>query len=113
MFDKIPDLTLGVSVFDERGRYIYRTLHTDIDEYYNDKLKIGNNTLMAVIPTSYLTSGLYTVQLDVSRHNSNWIVNPFNEQEMTLTFIVDQSSMFSQMHSTGAMIAPKIEWKIL
>ncbi len=113
LFDKIPDLTMGVSVFDERGRYIYRTLHTDIDEYYNDKLKIGNNTLMAVIPTSYLTSGLYTVQLDVSRHNSNWIVNPFNEQEMTLTFIVDQSSMFSQMHSTGAMIAPKIEWKIL
>jgi hypothetical protein len=113
MLDKIPDLTIGVSLFDERGRYIYRTLHTDLDEYYNDKLKVGNNVLQAVIPTEYLKSGLYNVQLDISRHNSSWIVDPFNEQEMTLTLVVDQSSIFSQMHSTGALIAPKIEWKLL
>jgi hypothetical protein len=113
LIDKISDLTIGISLFDERGRYIYRTLHTDLDEYYNDKLKVGNNVLQAVIPTEYLKSGLYNVQLDISRHNSNWIVDPFNEQEMTLTLLVDQSSMFSQMHSTGALIAPKTEWKLL
>ena len=113
LFDKISDLTIGISLFDERGRYIYRTLHTDLDEYYNDKLKVGNNVLQAVIPTEYLKSGLYNVQLDISRHNSSWIVDPFNEQEMTLTLVVDQSSIFSQMHSTGALIAPKIEWKLL
>ena len=113
LFDKISDLTIGISLFDERGRYIYRTLHTDLDEFYNDKLKVGNNVLQAVIPTEYLKSGLYNVQLDISRHNSSWIVDPFNEQEMTLTLVVDQSSIFSQMHSTGALIAPKIEWKLL
>jgi lipopolysaccharide transport system ATP-binding protein len=113
LIDKISDLTIGISLFDERGRYIYRTLHTDLDEYYNDKLKVGNNVLQAVIPTEYLKSGLYNVQLDISRHNSSWIVDPFNEQEMTLTLVVDQSSIFSQMHSTGALIAPKIEWKLL
>jgi hypothetical protein len=113
LFDKISDLTIGISLFDERGRYVYRTLHTDLDEYYNDKLKVGNNVLQAVIPTEYLKSGLYNVQLDISRHNSSWIVDPFNEQEMTLTLVVDQSSIFSQMHSTGALIAPKIEWKLL
>ena len=113
LYEIISDLTIGVSIFDERGRYIYRTLHTDIDEYYNQKLKIGNNVLRAVLPVDCLKSGLYNVQLDASRHNANWIVDPFNEQESTLSFIVDQSSVFSQMQSTGAVIAPRVEWKLV
>ena len=107
----ILDLTLGVSVFDERNRYIYRTLHTDADEDYNKKLKVGHNVLRAKLPTNFLQSGLYNVQIDASRHNAHWIYDPFNETESTLTFIIDQSSLFSQMHSTGAIIAPKVEWK--
>ena len=108
----IPDLTIGVSVFDERNRYIYRTLHTDLDENYNMKLKMGHNVLRAKLPIEFLQSGLYNVQLDASRHNAHWIYDPFNETESTLTFIVDQSGVFSQMHSTGAIIAPKAEWEM-
>lgn len=110
LLKEIPDLTLGVSIFDERNRYIYRTLHTDIDDEYNKRLKIGNNVIRAVIPVSYLQSGLYYVRLDASLHNAEWIINPFNENESVLTFIVNQSGAFSHMHASSALIAPKIKW---
>jgi lipopolysaccharide transport system ATP-binding protein len=113
LLNEIPDMTLGVSVFDERGRYIYRTLDIDIDDDFNKKLKLGHNLIRAELPTDILRSGLYNVQLDASRHNTNWLYDPYNETESTLTFIVDKTSSFSKMFSTSAVVAPRIEWKVM
>ena len=110
---EISDITIGFSVFDEKGRYLFRSLHTDVDDSFNKKLKIGNNILKATIPVDFLRTGLYNVVLDISRYNASWIVNPFNETERVLTFRKDQSETFSPMHSTSAMIAPKILWGVV
>ena len=108
--EKISDLTLGVSLFDERGRYIYRALQIDTNEYFNNQLRLGHNTIKAKIPIDYLKSGMYNVVLDASRHNARWIIDPFNEREKVLSFNVSQSDIFSQMHSTGAVISPRVKW---
>ena len=113
LLHEFPDMTLGVSVFDERGRYVYRTLDIDVDDNFNKKLKVGHNMIQAMLPTDILCSGLYTVQLDASRHNTNWLFDPYNETESTLTFIVDQTGSFSKMFSTSAVVAPRIEWKVI
>ena len=109
----IPDLTVGVSIFDERGQYVYRSLLTDLDETINSKLIIGKNRISATLPIDFLRSGNYTIALDASRHNSSWIIDPYNDTEHILSFRKDQSDVFSTMHSTSGIIAPKVEWAIL
>ena len=106
------DLTIGISLFDSHGRNIYRTLHTDIDEKINNFQKLGKNTLRAKLNTDILLSGTYNVVLDASRHNSTWIVNPYEEKEIVLTFYKDQSQNLSTLHSSQSIVNPITEWKL-
>ena len=110
---EFPDMVIGVSVFDEQGRYIYRTLDIDVDDEFNRKLKVGRNLIRAKLPIDMLRSGLYNVQIDASRHNVNWLYDPYNETESTLTFIVDRTESFSKMFSTSAMVAPRVKWELV
>jgi len=50
--------------------------------------------------------------LDVSRHNSTWIVNPYEEKEIVLTFNKDQSQNLSTLHSSQSIVNPITEWKL-
>ena len=113
LLKEIPDMTIGVSVFDERGRYIYRALNIDVDDEFNKNLKIGRNIIRAKLPIDMLRSGLYNVQIDASRHNVNWLFDPYNETESTLTFIVDRTKSFSKMFSTSAVVAPRVKWELV
>ena len=110
---EFPDMVIGVSVFDEQGRYIYRTLNIDVDDEFNRKLKVGRNLIRAKLPIDMLRSGLYNVQIDASRHNVNWLYDPYNETESTLTFIVDRTKSFSKMFSTSAVVAPRVKWELV
>lgn len=104
------DYTIGISLFDNRGRYVYRSLHTDLDSHTNAFLHKGMNKLEAELPIYFLESGSYNVVLDVSRHNSSWIVNPFIEKERVISFFMDSTSVFSEMHSTSAVVSPVATW---
>ncbi len=106
------DLTIGIQVFNEVGKSVYRTLQIDKNQNFNDLLHIGHNVLRAQLPIDFLRSGEYNVILDASHHNNGWIVNPNNEREYVLTFTKDQSASFSQMHSTASVIAPKVDWSL-
>lgn len=110
---EFPDMVIGVSIFDEQGRYIYRTLNIDVDDEFNRKLKVGRNLIRAKLPIDMLRSGLYNVQIDASRHNVNWLYDPYNETESTLTFIVDRTASFSKMFSTAAIVAPRVKWELV
>lgn len=106
------DVTIGISLFDEQGHYVYRSLHTDINPLINNLQRIGKNILMARLNTDILKSGKYRVVLDSSFHNLSWVSNPFEETERVLMFTKDQSSSFSPMQATTGITNPKIVWKL-
>jgi lipopolysaccharide transport system ATP-binding protein len=106
------NLTIGISLFDEKGHYIYRALHTDLDSSKNKYLKIGKNKLKAIIETKILNSGTYRVVLDVSLYNISWIVNPYEEYKRVLTFTKEKNTSFSTMQTTSALITPTINWSL-
>lgn len=106
------DITLGVSVYNEAGKLIYRTLDTDVDEKFNERFKVGRNVMFAHIPTAYLKPGQYMVTVDASYHNNGWIIDPNVETDCVVSFIKEPNKQFSAMQSTGALIAPVIGWQI-
>ena len=106
------DITLGVSVYNEAGKLIYRTLDTDVDEKFNERFKVGRNVMSARIPTAYLKPGQYMVTVDASYHNNGWIIDPNVETDCVVSFIKEPNRQFSTMQSTGALIAPVIGWQI-
>lgn len=106
------DITLGVSVYNEAGKLIYRTLDTDVDEKFNERFKVGRNVMFAHIPTAYLKPGQYMVTVDASYHNNGWIIDPNVETDCVVSFIKEPNRQFSAMQSTGALIAPVIGWQI-
>ena len=112
LLDIYRDLTIGIQLFNEMGRSIYRSLHIDQNMEMNNYLKKNNNILSAKLPIDFLRSGKYNVVLDASLHNNGWIVNPADEAECVLSFTKDQSDTFSPMHSTASVIAPKIPWRL-
>ena len=106
------DITLGVSVYNEAGKLIYRTLDTDVDEKFNERFKVGRNVMFAHIPTAYLKPGQYMVTVDASYHNNGWIIDPNVETDCVVSFIKEPNRQFSTMQSTSALIAPVIGWQI-
>ncbi len=106
------DITLGVSVYNDAGKLIYRTLDTDVDEKFNERFRIGRNVMFAHIPTAYLKPGQYIVTVDASYHNNGWIIDPSVETDCVVSFTKEPNSQFSTMQSTGALIAPVIEWEL-
>ena len=106
------DITLGVSVYNEAGKLIYRTLDTDVDEKFNERFKVGRNVMFAHIPTAYLKPGQYMVTVDASYHNNGWIIDPSVETDCVVSFIKEPNRQFSTMQSTSALIAPVIGWQI-
>ena len=105
------NITIGISLFDDRGQYIYRTLHTDINPDIYKNQRIGSNKLKAKIETDFLKSGKYRVVLDVSYHNAAWVVNPFEECTRVLTFTKEPNLQLSAMQSSDAIVNPIISWK--
>lgn len=107
------NITIGISMFDEKGQYIYRTLHTDKDAQIFRNQKNGKNILRAKIATDFLKSGIYRVALDISYHNLSWVVNPFEEYSKVLTFTKEPNLKFSAMQSSSAIIHPDIDWEFI
>lgn len=106
------DLTFGVQLYDKTGVSIYRTLDVDCDQYFNDKLKLGNNIIKAKLPIDFLSSGEYNVILDASYHNRGWLINPNVETELVLSFTKNQAASFSPLHSSASIVSPVIKWEL-
>ena len=105
-------LTIGVMMFDERGKNIYRLLNTDVNAEFNEKLHVGRNVLRAKLPTDFLFSGRYDLVFDASYHNSSWISCPYHETTCMVSF-----NKVNNKHSTlirpEAVVAPAVEWEVL
>ena len=105
-------LTIGVMMFDERGKNIYRLLNTDIDAEFNNHLKVGRNVLKAKLPTEFLFSGRYDLIFDASYHNSSWISCPYHDITRMVSFNKVNTN-FSTLLRREAVVAPAVEWQII
>ena len=105
-------LTIGVMMFDERGKNIYRLLNTDIDAEFNNNLKVGRNVLKAKLPTEFLFSGRYDLIFDASYHNSSWISCPYHDTTRMVSFNKVNTN-FSTLLRREAVVAPAVEWQIV
>ncbi len=107
----VKNLTIGVSVFDERDMFIYRSLHTDFDSCIYLQQVIGTNRLTAKLPIDFLKPGYYQVALDVSYYNETWIVNPFEKGDQILSFSKAERKDASLIQASGAAVGPLIKWE--
>jgi len=106
-----PIFTIGFSMFNSSGEYIYRSLTTDVDSKANAGLRIGKNVIECEVPIVFLRSDEYTINVDCSIHNEEWIINPEMDREFSLSFTIVNTA-FGAMQSTRGKIAPCIIWKI-
>jgi hypothetical protein len=106
-----PIFTIGFSMFNSSGEYIYRSLTTDVDSKANAGLRIGKNVIECEVPIVFLRSDEYTINVDCSIHNEEWIINPEMDREFSLSFTIINTT-FGSMQSTRGKIAPCIIWKI-
>ena len=111
--EMIPDLTLGYSLFDERGNHIYRTLHSDGSEQDRPVLRLGRNELRSRLPVELLNEGRHTVVLDGGIHKKRWLFNPELDKVVSTAFEMFGRETDSEYWQTKRMgvIAPLLNWE--
>ena len=111
---KQRDLTIGVSVFDEKKQHLFRTLHTDSKENINEELKVGNNIITCELPKDILNEGTYLIKLDGGIYKQSWDFNPFTDDDISIKIEISGNYIFSKywQNKRAGILAPKIQWKV-
>jgi len=105
-------LTIGMSIFNQEGIHLFRSLHTDTHEPFHPALKIGRNILRMKIPMDVLNEGDYRIVLDGGLHKIQWFYNPI-ESDISVKFRISGGLSESPywVHGRQGAIAPVIPWK--
>jgi len=69
-------LTVGFCVSTLGGTVLYWAYHTDVAEESWPKMKKGENSFVAWLPTNFINEGDYVIELIASIHFSHWICEP-------------------------------------
>jgi lipopolysaccharide transport system ATP-binding protein len=69
-------LTVGFAIFAPSGELMFWSLHTDVAEQDWPAIEIGKNCLVAWIPPHLLNEGDYRIEMIVSLHFKEWIIQP-------------------------------------
>lgn len=107
-----PKLMVGVSLFNQEGTLLFRTLHTDGDEKDWPKLHEGRNILRMKMPMEILNEEDYTLALDCSLLNEKkWVFNPF-DSGISVKFSIKGRLSDSPywIKKRAGLFAPKIQW---
>jgi lipopolysaccharide transport system ATP-binding protein len=107
-------LTIGISLFNQEGVHIFRSLHTDTFKSLDPIMKVGRNILRMRLPTKLLNEGNYRAVLDGGLHKIQWLYNPF-ESDVSVKFSIKGGLSQSPywLHGRLGVIAPSINWKII
>ncbi|MDA3890637.1 MAG: polysaccharide ABC transporter ATP-binding protein [Salinivirgaceae bacterium] len=106
------ELTIGYSLFDSEGQYLFRSLHTDKDENINSTLKIGINKVYSELPVNLLNEGRYQIALDGGIHKKSWDFNPLNQNSINIRIDVygDFSNSKFWKNKRNGIFAIEEEW---
>ena len=107
-------ITIGISVFDQEGSHLFRSLHTDSQESLKSALRVGRNILRMKMPMEILNEGDYQVVLDGGLHKIQWLYNPL-KCDISVNFSISGGLSHSPywVHVRQGIIAPLIKWKIV
>lgn len=107
-------LTIGISVFNQEGTHLFRSLQTDTHESLHPGLKVGRNILQMRMPMEILNEGDYRVVLDGGLHKIQWFYNPI-KSDISVKFSISGGLSRSPywVHGRMGAIAPMIQWKII
>jgi lipopolysaccharide transport system ATP-binding protein len=110
---KVWALTIGISLFNQEGIHIFRSLHTDTFKSLDPIIKVGRNILRMRLPIKLLNEGNYRVVLDGGLHKIQWFYNPF-ESDVSVKFSIKGGLSQSPywLHGRLGVIAPSINWEI-
>jgi lipopolysaccharide transport system ATP-binding protein len=105
-------LTIGISVFDQRGFHLFRSLHTDTYESLESKLRVGNNRIRMRMPMEILNEGDYTVVLDGGLQKIQWLYH-HDRSDISVKFSVSGGISRSPfwLHGRSGLLAPIIHWE--
>ncbi len=67
---------IGIALYTSEDQLLFWSLHTDKNEAEWIKIKFGINKIVAWIPSHFLNEGDYRVELNVSLHFKEWILQP-------------------------------------
>lgn len=107
-------MSVGVTLFDEKGRRLYRTAQADMPEKDRPPLKPGINKLMVEFPTGYLRGGDYTVAMDADIYKDSWAITPMNTNaRIMFSLLEDMDNLPHWDPKREAILKPRLEWKQL
>ena len=114
VFDLLePDelLMLGVSIFNDQGELLFRSLHTDGPRSEWPVLEKGRNVLRMRLPVEYMNAGDYRVVLDGSLYRKKWLNNP-HSMDISVGFSIGPPLSRSPywISNRGVLIAPGVRW---
>ena len=107
-------LCIGVCLYDYEGTVIMWSYQTDSDEGHWPKLYPGKLRLKIKIPSDVLNEGEYRVDLMVSLHNQEWILQP-NMNSPSISFSIQggiSKSPYWQEKRPG-LLAMKLDYEVL
>lgn len=103
-------MSVGLSLFDENDRRIFRTAHTDNAQGDTIKLKKGKNSFRVTIPTDILKPGTYKLAADFDIENESWVVRP-TTTDARVGFSVGQPENIQLWNpKREALIKPILNW---
>ncbi|MFX0199814.1 MAG: ABC transporter ATP-binding protein [Candidatus Hodarchaeota archaeon] len=105
-------LTIGISVFDQRGFHLFRSLHTDTYESLESKLRVGRNRIRMRMPMEILNEGDYSVVLDGGLQKIQWLYH-HDRSDISVKFSVSGGISRSPfwLHGRNGLLAPIIHWE--
>lgn len=114
LYKKMSNLTIGISLFNQEGVIIFRSLNTDLDPEQWKKLKVGRNIIRMKLPLNILNESEYRVVLDCSLHKMQWLFNPFKD-EIFVKFEIKTGLSDSPFwtYKREGIIAPKLKWIVV
>jgi lipopolysaccharide transport system ATP-binding protein len=105
-----PLLVLGMGLYNGDGLNIFWSINLES----NDPIKLnrGSQKIQMIIPSNFLNSGKYSIELIVALHNVKWIYRPNHNAPIIYFSLVDQYSANSVWANNrqGCLIS-NIEYK--
>ena len=113
LYEKIPALTVGYAIYNEKGTCIYWTYQTDSSEEEWPILNVGKNIIRSKIPKRLLNEGQYRIELIGGINQREWFFKPGSYiANIYLTIKGGLSDSPYWIHKRAGVIAPQLFWQI-
>ncbi len=109
-----PSLGIGIALYSSEGQLLFWSLNTDKEESEWKNIKLGMNKLIVWIPPHILNEGDYRVELNVSLHFKEWILQPGKNSPFIEFSIRGGLSLSPHWNAKRpGILAPHLEFKLL